>query len=128
MFDKLRNGYMAEEKFILECLSRDIPISRPIYNVEPYDFIIQHNNKFYSVQVKKSWINKKGGHIVCIKSSYPRSNKKNVVSENTVDYLAVLDGYWDWYIIPCGAFRGKVSNISVSEKGVYGKYFNNWEF
>lgn len=35
---KLKNGYIAEEKFALECLSRNIPISRPIYNVEPYDF------------------------------------------------------------------------------------------
>ena len=54
MNDKLRNGYIAEEKFILECLQRNIPISRPIYNVESYDFVIEVDGKFLSIQVKKS--------------------------------------------------------------------------
>ena len=128
MNSKLKNGYVAEEKFILDCLTRDIPISRPIYNVEPYDFIVRVNGKFISVQVKKSWVDSKGRNIVCIKSSYPRSTKTKVVNKESVDYLAVLVDYWDWYIIPCTAFEGKVSNIAVSKKGAYSKYFNNWEF
>ena len=53
MNSKLKNGYKSEELFILECLKNDIPISRPIYNIEPYDFIVEVDNKFYSVQVKK---------------------------------------------------------------------------
>lgn len=128
MNNKLKNGYVAEEKFILECLSRNIPISRPIYNVEPYDFVIEVNGKFVSVQVKKSWVDKKGRNIVSIKSSYPRSSKTKFVSKESSDYLAVLVNYWDWYIIPCVAFEGKTSNISVSKKGTYSKYFNNWDF
>ena len=72
MFEKLKNGYIAEEKFALECLSRNIPISRPLFNTEPYDFIIECEKKFISVQVKKSWKDKKGRNVVCIKSSYPR--------------------------------------------------------
>lgn len=91
MFDKLKNGYMAEERFILECLERNIPISRPIYNTEPYDFIIEVNNKFLSIQVKKSWVNKDGCNMVCIKSSYPRSGETRRVSEQeNVNYLAVF--------------------------------------
>ena len=128
MNDKLKNGYVAEEKFILECLNRNIPISRPIYNVEPYDFIIEINKKFLSVQVKKSWVNEKGGNVVCIKSSYPRSSSTKFVNKDSVNYLAVLVDHWDWYIIPCIAFEGKTSNISVSKKGAYSKYFNNWNF
>ena len=125
---KLKNGYIAEEKFALECLSRNIPISRPIYNVEPYDFVIEVGGKFVSVQVKKSWVDKKGRNIVCIKSSYPRSSKTKIVSKDVVDYLAVLVDFWDWYIIPCSAFEGKTSNIAVSKSGNYSKFFNNWEF
>jgi hypothetical protein len=128
MFEKLKNGYVAEEKFILECLSRNIPISRPIYNVEPYDFIVEIEGKFISVQVKKSWVDKKGRNIVCIKSSYPRSAKYKYVNKNLVNYLAVLVNYWDWYIIPCEAFDGKKSNIAVSKKGAYSHYLNNWSF
>lgn len=128
MNDKLKNGYITEEKFILECLKRNIPISRPIYNVEPYDFVIRINGKFVSVQVKKSWMDKRGLNIVCIKSSYPRSAKTRIVNKESADYLAVLVGDADWYIIPCDAFEGKVSNISVSKKGTYSRYFNNWDF
>lgn len=127
MNDKLKNGYVTEEKFILECLQRNIPISRPIYNVESYDFVIEVNKKFISVQVKKSWVDKKGRNIVTIKSSYPRSTKTKVVNKDSADYLAVLVNYWDWYIIPCFAFEGKTSNIAVSTKGVYAKYLNNWD-
>lgn len=128
MNNKLKNGYITEEKFILECLNRNIPISRPIYNVEPYDFIIEINGKFLSIQVKKSWVDKKGRNIVCIKSSYPRSSITKFINKNSVNYLAVLVNWWDWYIIPCTAFEGKTSNISVSEKGAYSKYLNNWDF
>lgn len=128
MNDKLKNGYITEEKFILECLSRNIPISRPIYNVEPYDFIIEINGEFLSIQVKKSWVDKKGRNIVCIKSSYPRSSTTKFVNKDSVNYLAVLVNCLDWYIIPCTAFEGKTSNIAVSKKGAYSKYFNNWDF
>lgn len=93
MFSKLKNGYLTEEKFIIECLERDIPISRPIYNTEPYDFIIEVNNRFLSIQVKKSWVDKKRRNIVCLKSSYPRSSKTNRVGEHeNVDYIAILVG------------------------------------
>ena len=30
------------------------------------------------------------------------------------------------FILEC--LKGKVSNICVSEKGAYSKYFNNWDF
>lgn len=127
MNDKLKNGYETEEKFILECLQRNIPISRPIFNVEPYDFVIEVNKKLLSIQVKKSWVDKKGRNIVCIKSSYPRSSKTKVINKESVDYLAVLVEC-DWYIIPCSEFEGKVSNLAISQKGAYAKYYNNWEF
>lgn len=129
MFDKLKNGYIAEEKFVLECMSRGISVSRPIYNTEPYDFIIEVNGEFKSVQVKKSWKDKKNRNVVCLKTSYPRSDKSKTVGENTnVDYLAVLINYWDWYIIPRTEIENIKSNISVSIKGRYKDYYNNWSF
>lgn len=127
MYAKLKNGYIAEEKFIYKCLSRNIPISRPVYNIEPYDFVVEVNGKFLSVQVKKSWVDKKGRNVVCVKSSYPRSTKSKVVGEQTnVDYLAVLVGYWEWYIIPRHAIKDIKSNLCVSRNGRYQDYYNNW--
>lgn len=127
MYEKLKNGYLAEEKFVVECLNRNIPISRPICNIEPYDFVVEVNGHFLSVQVKKSWVDKKGRNVVCLKSSYPRSNKtKTVGGQTNVDYLAVLVDYWDWYIIPRNAIKNIKSNICVSKKGAYKDYYNNW--
>lgn len=108
MYEKLKNGYAAEEKFVLCCIEKNIPISRPIFNTEPYDFIIEINGKFKSVQVKKSWKDGKNRNVVCLKSSYPRSCKRRLVGENkNVDFLAVLVNYWEWYIIPTSAIENK---------------------
>lgn len=126
---KLKNGYVTEEKFILECLSRNIPISRPIYNTEPYDFIIEINGTFKSVQVKKSWTDKKNRKVVCIRTSSPRLRIRRTVGEQkNVDYLAVLVDCWDWYIIPRVIIEDVKVNISVSTKGRYKEYYNNWTF
>lgn len=126
---KLKNGYLAEEKFALECLSRNIPISRPLYNTEPYDFIIEIDGKFKSVQVKKSWVDKDGRCIACLKTSYPRSKVSHTVGEcENIDYLAVLVKYWDWYIIPREYIKDVKSNICVSTKGKYKDCYNNWNF
>ena len=127
MFEKLKNGYVAEEKFAICCLEKNIPISRPLYNTEPYDFVIEVNGKFKSIQVKKAWKDKKGRNVVCVKSSYPRSEKTMTVGQQkNVDYLAVLVNYWEWYIIPRTAIESIKSNICVSTKGKYKDYYNNW--
>ena len=129
MFDKLKNGYMTEEKFVLCCLERDIPISRPIFNTEPYDFIIEIDGIFKTVQVKKSWKDKKGRNVVCLKSSYPRSDiKRTEKKKKNVDYLAVLVNDLEWYIIPRSMIEDVKSNISVSIKGRYKDCYNNWKF
>ena len=67
--------------------------------------------------------------MVLLKSSYPRSNTRKTVGEHeNVDYLAVLVNYWEWYIIPRKFIKDVRSNISVSKKGKYKDYYNNWTF
>ena len=124
MFEKLKNGYLAEEQFVIECLSRNIPISRPVFNVEPYDFVIEINGTMKRVQVKKAWVGDKGRHVSCLKGSYPRSNIISRVSKNErVDIVAILDCD-DWYFIPRDELKHISSQICVSECGKYGKYKN----
>jgi len=126
---KLLNGYKTEEKFVLKCLENNIHISRPIFNIEPYDFIIEKDGNFYSVQVKKSWIDSKNRNYVCLKTSYPRSEKKNVVSQNErVDFVAILTENEDWYIIPRKKIEHIKSSIAVSRNGNYKDYYNNFNF
>lgn len=122
MFDKLKNGYIAEERFILECLAQNIPVSRPVFNVEPYDFIVEVNDKLLRVQVKKSWVDLKGRHIVSIKGSYPRSEIKHAATkDDRVDIIAVADGE-KWYFIPREEVSGVSSQFCVSDSGKYAKY------
>lgn len=128
MYQKLQNGYIAEEKFVLECLSRNIPVCRPIFNVEPYDFIVELVDGFVSIQVKKAWVDYKKRNIVCLKTSYPRSKQKYIIGQKSnVDFLAIITDEQEWYIIPRTLIVDKY-NICVSHKGNYRQYYNNWEF
>ena len=117
---------MTEELFVVECLKRNIPVSRPIFNVESYDFIVEINNVFISVQVKKSYI-EGDRRRACLKSSL-RSNIRKYVSEsNSVDFLAVYDEECDdWYIIPKSIIPK--CSIQISREGKYAKYIDNFIF
>lgn len=127
--NRLVNGYKTEEQFVLDCIDKNIIISRPIFNIEPYDFIIEKDNKLYRVQVRKSWIDKEGRNLACLKTSYPRSNKINLTTQNDrIDFVAIYTESKDWYIIPRKAIQHLKSNISVSKNGNYGKYYNNFNF
>ena len=130
MNEKLKNGYITEQKFIIEAMQHDLVVSKPVTNTEIYDFIIDNGDKLYKVQVKKSWKDKSDRNIVCIRSSYPRSNIRHYLTENKiVDFLAVdCREESNWYIIPIDAIRGIKSNIAVRKTGEYAKYINNWKF
>lgn len=129
MYNKLKNGYLTEELFVVACMERDIVVSRPITNTEPYDFVVENGDgDLVRVQVKKSWTDEKGRNIVSLKSSYPRSRKKNVASENIrVDYISVFC-CGDWYNIPRSELRGIKSNICVSKSGERAKFINDFSF
>lgn len=127
--EKLKNGYLTEKRFIIACMEKDIVVSKPVSNTEPYDFIVENKvGELFRIQVKKSWVDSKGRQIACLKSSYPRSSKTNIASKNErVDYICVLskDG---WYNIPRKEIQNITSNISVSKSGKRFKYLNNFDF
>jgi len=124
MYDKLKNGYAAEELFILKCLETDVPISRPVFNVEPYDFVIELNGELLRVQVKKAWIDSKGRHIVSIVGTHPRSKARNKATKNDrIDMFAVWDAP-NWYLIPRRKVEHIESQFCVSDTGSYSKYKN----
>jgi hypothetical protein len=128
MISALKNGYVTEQMFIVEAMKNDITVSKPVTNTEIYDFIVDCNNKLFTVQVKKSWDDKKGRHIVSLRGRYPRSNIRHNLSDR-VDFLATYcNGENNWYIIPTHEIKDINSNIAIRNTGNYAKYINNWNF
>lgn len=129
MYKKLKDGYLAEELFILECLRRDIPVSRPVFNVEPYDFVCEIHGRFVSVQVKKSWTDKKGRKMFCLLTSSPRVKERRPLSQDErINYFAVLVDNMDWYIIPRKALEHVKRQTCLSNHGPYKEYLNDFDF
>jgi hypothetical protein len=130
MNSKLKNGYVTEQIFVVEAMERDVIVNKPITNTEIYDFIVDVKGTLYRVQVKKSWVDKKGRNITCLRSSYPRSSIRHSLTDSEyVDFLAVYCGEENnWYIIPIETIKHIKSNIAVRNIGPYAKYINNWSF
>ena len=126
---RLQKGYSAEERFILACLERNIPISRPVFNVEPYDFIIEINNKFKSVQIKTIYNGSKSQYTVELRNTnYSHNGRRAVGSHKDVDYLVIPLNKSDWFIIPRRCFKDKTSALIVNPNGKYKSYINKWDF
>lgn len=126
---RLQKGYSAEERFILACLERNIPISRPVFNVEPYDFVIEVNNKFKSIQIKTFYRGSKSQHTVELRNTnYSRNGRRAVGYHKDVDYLVIPLNESDWFIIPRRCFKDKTSALIVNPNGKYKSYINKWDF
>lgn len=85
--NKTQIGDISEQKFILYCLEKDIPILKPIGNNLPYDFIIEINNQLYKIQVKTAYQAK-------TKDSWTfntRSTSKNYNEIINRDYIGKID-------------------------------------
>lgn len=86
-------GDITEYKFALYCMERNIPISKPMNNNLPYDFIIDLNGKLLKLQVKT-------GYNSSTKSSFifnTRSTSKNYTEITTKDYNGLIDGFITYY-------------------------------
>lgn len=130
MHERLKNGYLSEQRFIVEAMENDVLVSKPITNTEIYDFVVDVNKSLYRVQVKKSWKDKKDRNIVTLRSCYPRSDIRRSLTEyEEVDFLAIdCKDEGNWYIIPLDVIRDVKSAIAVRNTGKYAKYINNWGF
>lgn len=85
--NKTQIGDISEQKFVLYCLEKDIPICKPIGNNLPYDFIIDYNNKLLKIQVKTAY--KSSVQDVWIFNT--RSTSKNYTEVTTHNYTDLID-------------------------------------
>ena len=91
--NKTQIGDISEQKFILYCLEKDIPISKPVSNNLPYDFIIDYNNQLYKIQVKTAYGSKTIDSWVfntrSTSKNYSEVTNKNYIDK--IDYFAVIN-------------------------------------
>ena len=85
--NKTQIGDISEQKFILYCLEKNIPISKPIGNNLPYDFIIDFNNQLYKIQVKTAYESKTQDSW----TFNTRSTSKNYNEVINKDYIGKID-------------------------------------
>lgn len=92
--NKTQIGDITEHIFILYCLQKEIPISKPIGNNLPYDFIIEVNNKLLKIQVKTSYIPKQSnGNTIVFKTISSSKNYNEIISTNyinKIDYFVTI--------------------------------------
>ena len=85
--NKTQIGDISEQKFILYCLQNNIPISRPIGNNLPYDFIIEYQDRLLKIQVKTAY--KGSSQDSWIFNT--RSTSKNYSEVTNKNYLGKID-------------------------------------
>lgn len=130
MYETLQNGYIAEEAFILTCLKKNIEISRPIFNVEAYDFVIRVDKTFYAIQVKKATYDSiKKRYTIHLKRKSSNKKPLRLTDFPSIDYFAVYIMETDeWYIIPVPVIDRLTTHLIITPKGKYTKYKENWNF
>lgn len=86
-------GDITEYRFALYCMERNIPISKPMNNNLPYDFIIDLNGRLLKIQVKTGY-NNPSEDVFMFNT---RSTSKNY-SEITIKcYDGLVDGFITCY-------------------------------
>lgn len=104
--NKTQIGDISEQKFILYCLEKDIPISKPVGNNLPYDFIIDYNNKLLKIQVKTAY--KSSSQDVWAFNT--RSTSKNYTEVINHNYIGLID-----YFAVVNTDKNKIVFIDVNE-------------
>lgn len=119
-------GLLAEVKFELECLNRNILISKPIHPKSVYDYIIDINNKLYKIQVKFTSCKSPAGsfRITVFKGSSSKKSKRESYTTDDIDYIAGLTSDNDWFLIPMN--NDIKTCFTLCNK--YNIYKNNWTF
>ena len=86
-------GDITEQRFILYCMERNIPISKPLNNNLPYDSIIEVNGELLKVQIKTGYENDVEYGFMF----NTRSTSKNYTEITNKNYIGLIDGFVTWY-------------------------------
>lgn len=118
--DSNSKGCIAEYKFGIECIKRDINISYPLLHTSVYDCLADTGDNIYRIQIKSSFQgfqrNRKTVHI----------QWKRTYEKVDVDYFAIWVEKFEGFFI----FKNNGTRLAVrlSLTNDYSKFFNNFEF
>lgn len=112
-------GDITEYRFALYCMEHNIPISKPMNNNLPYDFIIDLNGKLLKIQVKTGY-DGKGQNSFMFNT---RSTSKNFSEVVEKTYEDKIDAFITQYpIIPNKFFFIPIDKAS---KGCMTMYYGD---
>jgi hypothetical protein len=114
-------GFLAEHKFIEECAKRNIPVSRPLWDLR-YDFIVEDKGSLLKVQVKyigrrktgiKSYDKLKDKGVICVNAysvNNSRAAKKMPYTKEEIDVIAAWSEEVEKFLwIPIESLEGKAT-------------------
>ena len=109
-------GDIEEQRFVLFCVERQIPISKPITNSLPYDFIIEFNNKLFRIQVKKSTLESK--NIIIFPAYSTVYTAAGYIKKKYGDKIDYYVTYWDnkFFFVPAKEVLTLKFRICIAEK------------
>ena len=122
-----QTGDITEYRFALYCMEHNIPISKPMNNNLPYDFIIDLNGKLLKIQVKTGYDSKSQNSFMF----NTRSTSKNFSEVVEKTYEDKIDAFITQYsIIPNKFFFIPIEKASKGSMVMYfgdnPKYNQNW--
>ena len=85
--NKTQIGDISEQKFVLHCLVKDIPVCKPIGNNLPYDFVVDYNGNLLRIQVKTAY--KGTSQDTWVFNT--RSTSKNYSEVTNHNYIGLID-------------------------------------
>ena len=109
-------GDITEQRFILYCMERNIPISKPLNNNLPYDCIIEVNGQLLKIQVKTGY----QSDYTNVFTFNTRSTSKNYNECTTKNYIGLIDGFITWYKeIPDKFFYIPIEKAKTGNMNIY---------
>jgi hypothetical protein len=114
-FEVLRRGDLGEVAFLHKAMSLGLVVAEPRGRNHSYDFIIEGEAAFRSVQVKTCARMWHGLYRVCIR--HRKDSVAVAYTESEVDFVAVyIIPLKTWYILPVREVVGH-TNLSFRPKG-----------
>ena len=111
-------GFMAEHKFIETCAKKNIPVSRPLWDMR-YDFIVEDKGSLLKVQVKyigrrktgnKSYDKLEDPGVVCVNAYAVNARTRVPYTKKEIDVIAAWSEELEKFLwIPIESLQGKLT-------------------
>lgn len=123
-------GHIAEQEFILEATKQGFNISKPLFEQQSYDFIVDSGKSLKRVQIKST--NKFEETLGRYSVSVSRRNGKLYTKEDTDFIIVMADN--KYFIVPVEELKSRSIRIYIKETrkmcigtGTFMKFQDRWD-